>query len=131
MRMLPFDSSPPSLPLHIPSNRTAQTGLQHAGLGDVFQRLPVGFPSDVVGRLRAGEKPAHALVVDEAREAVEERIGQRGAGDFIRLWRKSVKLGGLQIWGVLTGVNLRPAEIRAYRPPPSRLRERHSRPSRR
>jgi len=100
---LPLNPSPPSLPLHIPRHRARQTRLQHARLGDVFEGLPVGFPRDVVGRLRAGEKPAHALVVDEFGEAIEERIGQSGAGDFIRLLRGQQswgdwKVGGLGVW---------------------------------
>lgn len=128
---LPLNPPPPSLPLHIPRHRARQTRLQHARLSDILQRLPVGFPSDVVGRLRAGEKSAHALVVHEAREAVEERIREGGAGDFIRLCRMSVTLGRFADLGGFDRVNLRPAKTHAYRPPQFRLRGTHSRPSRR
>lgn len=50
-------------------------------LGDVVERLAVGFPDCVVGGLSA-EDAADGLVVEEFRAAEDEGVRETGNGDF-------------------------------------------------
>jgi hypothetical protein len=54
-------------------------------LGDVVERLAVGFPHNVVGGLGV-EDAADGFVVEELGAAEDERVLETGDGDFFGLW---------------------------------------------